>query len=45
MEWGCSWYREAENTSNILVRKPRGKQPLVEERRNNEELLRQTLKI
>jgi hypothetical protein len=37
MEWGCSWYREAENARNIFVRKPHGKQPLVEERENNEE--------
>jgi hypothetical protein len=32
MEWGCGWYREAKNTRNILMRKPRGKQPLVEEK-------------
>jgi hypothetical protein len=36
MGWGCSWYRKAEIHEN-LVRKPRGKHPLVEERRNNEE--------
>jgi hypothetical protein len=40
MEWGCRWYGEAENTRNIFVRKPREKQPLVEERRNNEEIFR-----
>jgi hypothetical protein len=40
MEWGCSWYREAENARNILARKTRGKQPFVEARRNNEEILR-----
>jgi hypothetical protein len=37
MGWGCSWYREAENRCNILVRKPCGEQPLVERRRNYDE--------
>jgi len=40
MEWGCNWYREAENTRNIFVKKPHGKQPLVEERENNEEIFK-----
>jgi hypothetical protein len=40
MEWGRERYNKAKNKRNILVRKPRGKQPLVKEKRNNEEILR-----
>jgi hypothetical protein len=44
MEWGCSWYKEVKNTRKILARKPCGKHSLVEERRNNDENFKISLK-